>query len=165
MSNIDFGNVPDDTPREQPRWAWWLFGAGLVSALAIAASMVSPYVWHQLAISLFRQTTPYTQLAFKDATTLPGIVAQGQPMGISFTITNDEGKSVDYHYVVSSGSGTGLVSLTSGSSTVAAGATWVVNTTVVSQCTRDTCRVQVSLPEQNESIDFIYQGTGVTKGK
>jgi hypothetical protein len=57
--------------REQPRWAWWLCGTGLAAAVLVAASVLSPWVRHEWALSLFRQNTPYTQLGFDNASALP----------------------------------------------------------------------------------------------
>jgi hypothetical protein len=173
MSNTDFGRMtraaqreqPPEEPREPPRWGWWLCGAGLVAVILIGASMLSPYARHQLALSLFRQSTQYTQLGFTNAPALPATGVRGKAINISFAITNDEGKQMSYDYVVSSGSGAKLESLASSSRTVASGATWDVNTTVVPKCTATACRVQVSLPQQDESIDFIYQDKSAAKTK
>lgn len=141
---------------EQPRWVWWLCGAVLITAILVIASMLSPRIHHELALSLSRQNEPYTQLAFNQAQVLPVTVVSGQKVRVSFAVTNDEGKSMSYQYVVASGSGTKLQSLSSSVGVVAAGATWNVNSTVVPKCETATCRVQVSLPQQGEKIDFIF---------
>jgi hypothetical protein len=173
MSNIEFDRMPRGAQREQPsqerreppRWSWWLGGAGLVVAIIVVTSMLSPNVRHQWALSLFRQSDLYTQLAFNSAATLPTTAVRGKAIPISFVITNDEGKSMPYQYAVSSGSGAKLESLTSSSRTVASGATWTVDTTVVPKCAATTCRVQVSLPRQGESIDFTVQEKSAAKAK
>ena len=86
---------------------------------------------------------------------------------MSFAITNDEGKQISYHYVVASGSGTKLASLSSATKVVAAGASWDVDITVVPKCAESACRIHVSLPQQGESIDFMftYSDKGSTKIK
>lgn len=155
----------DDRPREQPRWGWWLGGVALAAAILAAAGVLSPGIRHQLALSVFRQTTPYTPLAFSDATALPATVVRGRPIRLSFLITNDEGKTMPYQYVVASGSGTKMTSLTSAAKTVAAGTTWNVSTTVMPKCVQTACRVQVSLPGQDESIDFNFQYKTAKKAK
>jgi hypothetical protein len=163
MSNIDLGKAPEGLQREQPRWALWLCGAGFVAAILVAAGVLSPYFRHQLALSVIRQTTPYTQLGFKNSAALPATGVRGKPLHISFVIINNEGKQVLYRYVVSSGSGSQLQPLSSSSETVASGATWSVDATVVPQCAESACRVQVSLPQQGESIDFLYQDSSPKK--
>jgi hypothetical protein len=152
---------------EQPQWKWWLAGTGLVMAVLVVASLLSPWVRHEWALSLVRQNTPYTQLGFNDAAALPVTEVRGKGIPIFFAITNDEGKQIPYRYVVASGSGAKLESLSSGTETVAAGASWYVHVTVVPKCAETTCRVQVSLPQQGESIDFMftYQSKSSTKKK
>jgi hypothetical protein len=81
-------------------------------------------------------------------------VVRGKDVSISFDITNDEGKQMSYQYVVASGSGSKLERLHSATNTVATGGSWNVDITVLPKCAESTCRIQVSLPEQRESIDF-----------
>ena len=88
---------------------------------------------------------------------LPVTAVRGKDIPISFAITNDEGKPVSYQYVVASGSGAKLESLSSATETVAAGATWNVDSHCSAQVRRRLrCRVQVSLPQQGERIDFMF---------
>jgi hypothetical protein len=141
---------------EQPRWAYWACGAGLLAAIILVTSTLSPWVRHEWSLSLSRQNEPYTQLAFNQAEALPVTVVRGRGVRISFTITNDEGKPMFYHYVVESGSGNKLYELSSSSGTVAAGATWNVDSTVTPNCEMASCRLQVSLPLQGERIDFNF---------
>lgn len=161
MNNVEV----EDPPREPPRWAWWSSGAGLVAVVLILASMLSSSARHQMALSLFRQDASFTQLAFRDAAALPVTAVRGKPINISFIITNNEGKSVSYQYVVASGSDTKLQSLSSSRKTVASGATWNVAATVLPKCAANPCRVQVSLPGQDEAIDFEFQYKSATKAK
>jgi hypothetical protein len=165
MRNVDIGQAPEDLQREQPNWGLWLFGATLVTGILLVAAMLSPYIRHQFAVSLTRQTTPYTQLAFTRAVSLPATVVRGEAVDVSFTITNNEGKPVAYRYLISSGSGSTLQSLSSSGRTVAAGAMWEVDTSVVPKCAQSACRVQVSLPQQAESIDFMFESENTTKHK
>jgi hypothetical protein len=153
--------------REHPRWAYWLCGAGLLAAILLIASALSPWVRHEWSLSLLRQNDPYTQLAFNQAEALPVTVVRGKEIRVSFAITNDEGKPVSYQYVVASGSGAKLAPLSSSSDTVAAGAIWNVDSTVIPKCETNSCRVQVSLPRQGERIDFMftYQDQNSSKKK
>jgi hypothetical protein len=142
--------------REQPKWGLWLFGACFISAIIVVMCIISPAVRQQWKLSLFRQNPPYTQLAFVHAASLPVSAVRGQGVQISFRITNDEGRPVSYRYVVASGSGAALESLGSAGKTVAPGAVWLVNTIVVPECARSACRMEVSLPQQRERIDFFF---------
>ncbi len=156
MSQMEFDEKSEVPQDEQPRWQFWLYGVGFVTAVLVIASLVSPWVRHEWALSLIRQKTPYTQLGFTDAAGLPATAVRGNSIPISFAITNDEGKQVSYHYVVASGSGSKLESLSSATKVVASGASWDVDIAVVPKCAESACRVQVSLPQQSESIDFIF---------
>lgn len=153
---------------EPPRWDLWLIGAIGVAGLLIIASLVSPWLRHEWSLSLGRQITPYTQLGFSDAAALPTTAVRGKDVSVSFVITNNEGKTVSYKYVVASGSGAKLESLSSATTKpVVAGASWGVATTVVPKCAASPCRIQVSLPQQGESIDFkfTYQDKNKAKSK
>jgi hypothetical protein len=156
VSHTGFYEESETSQDEQPRWEFWLYGAGFVAAVLVVASLLSPWVRHEWALSLGRQNTPYTQLAFNRAAALPVNAVRGKGIPISFAITNDEGKKVAYQYVMASGSGTKLESLSSATKVVAMGASWDVNITVVPMCAESACRIQVSLPEQGESIDFMF---------
>lgn len=148
---------------EPPRWDFWLYGVGLVAAVLVFASLASPWVRHEWVLSLVRQNTPYTQLGFDDASALPVTAVRGKSIPVSFVITNDEGRQVSYQYVVSSGSGVELESLGSGTKAVASGASWNVDIAVVPKCAESACRVQVSLPKQNESINFSFTYPATSK--
>lgn len=167
MNHMEFHEESQASQHEQPRWEFWLYGAGLVTAVLVVASLLSPWVRHEWALSLGRQNTPYTQLGFNSAAVLPVTAVRGKGIPISFAITNDEDKQVSYQYVVASGSGAKLESLSSATNTVAVGASWDVNITIVPKCAETACRVQVSLPRQGESIDFMftYQDKSSTKSK
>lgn len=156
MSATDVDEEPQSSEGNAPRWDLWLYGTALVAAVLVVVSLLSPWVRHEWALSLGRQNTPYTQLGFTSAANLPVTAVRGNGIPVSFAVTNDEGKQMSYQYVVSSGSGTTLASLSSATQVVAAGAVWNVNITVLPKCAESACRVQVSLPRQGESIDFIF---------
>jgi hypothetical protein len=156
ISRMESYEESEASQYEQPRWDFWLYGAGFVTAVLVVASLLSPWVRHEWALSLGRQNTPYTQLGFNRAAALPFTAVRGKSIPISFTITNNEGKQILYQYVVASGSGIKLKSLSSATKVVAMGASWDVDITVVPKCAESVCRIQVSLPRQGESIDFIF---------
>ncbi len=156
-SSSSYGQPDEDRQVSQfdrPRWDIWLLGTGLLAIALAVASFASPWVRHEWSLSLQRQPTPYTQLGFANAGALPTTGIPGQSVPVSFIITNDEGRPVSYRYVVASGSGTTLTAISSATKVVAAGAAWGVGINVVPKCPTASCRVQVSLPEQNMSIDF-----------
>ena len=168
MKNVDINigarthsrsnNEPDSgdyaVARQQPSWRWWLCGA-LLTLATIIESMLSPYLRHEWKVSLGHQPASYTELSFNDAIGLPTIAMRGKAIHVSFTVTNESSEPVSYRYLIASGSGVQLKSLGASSNTVAPGASWVVSRLVVPRCSENTCRVQVSLPQQNEKIDFI----------
>ena len=140
----------------RPRWDLWLYGTGIVAVILILATLLSPWVRHEWGLSLGRQATPYTQLGFGNAAALPVTAVRGKGIHVSFVVTNDERKQLAYRYVVASGSGTTMTPLRSGTRAVAAGASWDVDVVVTPKCASSSCRVQVSLPAQNEKIDFTF---------
>ena len=147
---------PEDPQVDQPRWQFWLYGVGIIAVVLGLASLLSPWVRHEWALSLVRQNSPYTQLGFDRAAALPATAVRGQRIPISFAITNDENEQVSYQYVVASGSGSKLNQLSSGTEVVATGASRDVDITVVPKCAESACRIQVSLLRQDESIDFNF---------
>jgi hypothetical protein len=148
--------VSEDFETEQPRWAFWLYGTGLVAAIVVVATLMSPWVRNEWKLSLGRENSPSTQLGFKRAAALPATAVRGKSIPVSFVITNNEGKQVAYQYVVSSGSRAKLETLTSATKVVANGASWAVDVNVVPKCAASACRIQVSIPQQRESIDFAF---------
>jgi hypothetical protein len=155
LNPVELTEDSADSADEPPRWGLWLAGTGFVAIVLILASLASPWVRHEWALSLSHQNTPYTQLAFSSAVALPTSAVRGHGIPVSFTIANNEGKQVSYRYVVSSGSGSELESLTSATKGVSAGNSWDVDVTVVPKCAASTCRIKVSLPKQGESIYFV----------
>jgi hypothetical protein len=158
IDDVQAGPRPETKPppaRPHPtRWRWWPAAAVLAAGIALA-TVVSPAVRYQWALSLVRQPTRYTVLAFSDPSSLPATAVRGRPVPVSFTIGDDEGSLVSYRYVLASGSGTSLRTLSASGILVPSGATRTVTTSVVPQCAQPACRIQVSLPGQGEAIDFI----------
>lgn len=147
---------PDRTDQagEPPTRRWWPVLLPL-ALLIIGASVYLPSGRHQWALSLFRQPTPYTVLAFSHATTLPAQSVINQPIAVSFTVGNREGRKVSYRYVLTQSPSRTSGVLGQSAKTVAAGGTWNVSTTVRPSCSSSPCRIQVSLPGHPETIDFL----------
>jgi hypothetical protein len=123
--------------------------------LAIGTSLISPTGRHQWALSLFRQPTPYTALSFTYPWALPSVAIVNEPIRISFSVVNHEGRKIDYRYVVSSNAGTDSHVLRVATMTIAAGGAWTVSTTIRPKCGAPRCRVEVSLPGHPVTIDFL----------
>ena len=157
-SSSSYGQPDEDAQvarYKPPRWDLWLLGTGLLAIALAVASFLSPWVRHEWTLSVQREPTANTGLGFTNAASLPITGVRGKGIPVSFVITNDEGRQVSYRYVVASGSETKLTAISSGTTVLAAGKSWSVAIVVVPKCDTPFCRVQVSLPEQNEQIDFM----------
>jgi glycosyltransferase involved in cell wall biosynthesis len=125
------------------------------AALAAAASLLVPAARHQWAISLARQPARYTALFFDHAWALPSRVPAHQPVRLSFTIQNHEGRPEQYTYLLTTGSGRGQRTLGESTRAVPAGTSWTVSARIRPECGGAPCRVQVSLPGHPETIDVL----------
>ena len=137
--------------RSQHRWPTVV----AVTAVLIAISLLLPGGRHQWAVSLFRQPTRYTVLAFSDPANLPNRAGLGKSLTVAFTISNYEGRAVTYSYVLSEDSRGAHEVLGASARSVAAGRTAAVVTTVRPSCRTSPCRIEVSLPGHPETIDFL----------
>ena len=144
--------VPPDSSSESGA-RWWRPTFAVLAALAIGVSLLLPSGRHQWALSLFREPTRYTALSFSQAWTLPSSAVIDEPLAVSFTVSNHQGRGLRYHYIISASGGTDRV-LAEATKTVAAGATWKVSAMVRPKCSSSPCRIEVSLPGHPESIDF-----------
>ena len=72
----------------------------VIAAGAAAAVLQSPSGRRQIAKSVTRQPTPFTELYFTDHNKIPKVLSVSKPNTVGFTIANHEGKTVDYVYVV-----------------------------------------------------------------
>lgn len=154
------GEAGDDTPR---RRSWWRLTAA-IAALALAASLLLPVGRHEWALSLIRQPTRYTALAFKYAWLLPANATIDARIPVFFTVANQEGSTQRYRYVVREIDPLGNSRTLGGADiTVAAGATGTVDTSVRPTCSLSPCQIQVSLPGHQETIDFDVVLTASTR--
>jgi hypothetical protein len=144
-------HAPSDGPQTR---RWWPIVVTLVP-LAVIISLLTPSGRHQWALSLFRQPTRYTALSFDNAAALPRTATIGQPIRVSFTVSNQEGQAEHYRYVLSDSDPGISNTLGRSSKVVAPGSTWRVSTVVRPTCAESPCRIEVSLPGHPETIDFI----------
>jgi Protein of unknown function (DUF1616) len=75
-------------------------GLAVFVLVAAAAALISKPLRHQIAISIVRQPTTYTQLYFSQAETLPKLLTVDKKNTIDFTIVNDENRTYSYTYTV-----------------------------------------------------------------
>jgi hypothetical protein len=136
------------------RRRWWP-AVTAAAVLAIGISLLWPAGRHQWALSLIRQPTPYTVLSFNEAWTLPATAVVHQPIKVSFTVGNHEGRAVDYRYVLRESSSQSSRVLKESARMVAANATWTVSVTVRLVRAATPCHIEVSLPGHPETIDFL----------
>jgi hypothetical protein len=134
-----------------------------VTVVLVVISLLLPAGRHWWAVSLLRQQTYYTALSFNDPATLPSTAVTHEPLRISFTVANREGRGLVYRYIVSDEDSVGggpSTRLGSAVKRVPSGANWTVSTVIRPACASDQCRVQVSLPGHPETIDFLLVLTG-----
>jgi hypothetical protein len=143
---------------------WWPYMA-IAAALLVGASLLSPAGRHQWDVSIFRQPTHYTTLSFVAAAKLPSTATAGKPVSLVVALGNNEGRLVDYPYVVTSANATGSDVRVVQRATVAvpAGHVREVAINVAPTCTSASCRLAVLLPEQAESIDVLLRVHRPTK--
>jgi O-antigen/teichoic acid export membrane protein len=103
---VSAGDPTEPAAKEGRRW--WPFVA-VVVALLIGASLLSPAGRRQWDVSIFRQPTHYTTLSFEAAAKLPSTATAGKSVQLLFAVGNNEGRRVDYSYVVTSANADGSV--------------------------------------------------------
>lgn len=118
------GEKPTAPPTLQPfrrvptsahRTLLWVAVAVICIAAAAALGIAFPHqIAHQIALSVTRQPTPYTELYFSDPQSLPASLSLSAPNLFGFTGVNHEGRDTVYSYVVTLAS-------SYGSSTIAQG--------------------------------------------
>jgi hypothetical protein len=98
--NLPPSQPPDHTPRAKFRWGFVIGIVLVIIAIIGALSASSQQFRHQVALSVVRQTTPYTQLYFASPSKLPSELKVDKKNTVDFTIENDEGRVYSYAYTV-----------------------------------------------------------------
>ena len=133
----------------------WLPILTVLIFLGVCLTLITPGGRHQWAESLFRQPTRYTALYFNRPDSLPRVATKDRMMYLQFTIRNYEGSVVPYRYVITAtGHGVRRV-LQRSTRIIPNGRSWNVATVVRARCAGSPCRIEVSLPEHRETIDFV----------
>jgi hypothetical protein len=145
--------APPPSPPKKPAWQFALAAVlALIGIVGLLAVCFPTQFKHQLDISVFRQSTPYTQLFFSDPTTLPKKLEVGHPNKFSFTVINDQGHSATYHYTVTI-TGAKLQKVTSaGSFTLGDSQSITRTVTVVPTAKKTQYLIKVTL---SGTVDFI----------
>lgn len=126
------------------------------TAIAVGLSLATPTGRHQWALSIFRQPTRYTALWFNKALALPSNGTRNAALPISFAISNQQGRTVTYRYVLKQVDPLNdTKTLGTAIRTVAADHVWEVRVVVRLSCELSPCRVEVLLPGHPETIDFL----------
>jgi hypothetical protein len=147
------GNPLSPTTKSRLRAAGWGVAAAVV--LLVVLSLITPGGRHQWALSFVRQPTPTTTLAFTHPADLPSAASSGSPVSVAFTVSNQEGRDLDYRYVVTSrSSAQSPAVLAHGVVPVRDGGRRSVSLHVVPRCTTSPCTVKVTLPGPGEAIDM-----------
>jgi len=131
-------------------------GIGLVTILILvaAAAALSKQFRHQLALSIVRQPTPYTQLYFPHPGTLPGKLKVDRKNTFQFAIVNDENRAVRYTYIVVLLHGSKSRHVSTATVTVSNGKTVTPSVTVVPKERNSRYQISVTLEGMNQSIHF-----------
>jgi uncharacterized membrane protein len=79
----------------------WVWASGFLAVIFLGLAFLSPMVRHEFSISFTRQPDRYTELYFAGPTPVStGQVAGQQQITVSFAVTNHEGRSSRYTYLV-----------------------------------------------------------------
>ena len=108
-TRADLPRLPDEKPdgvdgrplhNKAALWRYIIFPlVGIFVIIGLATAFSKP-LRHQLALSIVRQPTLYTQLYFTDPGNLSGSLKVGQKNIFQFTLVNDENRAYRYTYVV-----------------------------------------------------------------
>jgi hypothetical protein len=132
---------------------WPMLAAAAV--IAIGISLLFPAGRHQWALSIIRQPTHYTVLFFNRSWTLPTTAAFDSRVPLSFTIGNQQGRALNYRYVLRQIDQLGASAPLTAEKEIASGASWTVSAVVYPTCSVSPCTIEVSLPGHPETIDFL----------
>jgi hypothetical protein len=99
LEAIPAGLDPATTGASRRPWLWPLIGVVVLAGGGLGIAYRHT-VGHQIAISVSRQSTPFTQLYFTHPDDLPKRLIAPGPDSFSFTIANSEGRSTNYAYTV-----------------------------------------------------------------
>jgi hypothetical protein len=151
-----YGQDGQRTTRKQTT-PWPLYiGVGLIVVLVligVSAALSKPFR-HQLALSIVRQPTPYTQLYFPNPGTLPSELKVDHKNTFDFTVVNDENGAYHYTYTVTIADSRSHSVVSVKAVTIANGSSVTYPVTVVPKDRKAKYLITVALSGVNQSIHF-----------
>jgi hypothetical protein len=124
--------------------------AVMIGVIVAGAWFASPTLRHQIRLSVSRQATPFTELAF--GSDLPASFTVGAPTALQFTITNHETSAVTYAWTATAtGSDGSTVNVEHGTLDLTRGASGVATTSFTAPST-GTYTVTITLDGRPETI-------------
>jgi hypothetical protein len=150
---------PGQPPRGKVRWGLVI---GIVLAIIAVIGVLSAFSQqfrHQVAISVVRQTTPYTQLYFANPTKLPSELRVDKKNIVDFAIENDEGRVYRYAYTVTVEDSKSHVVTTNNTVTVGDGDSATRQIVVTPKDRKSKYLITVSLAGINQSIHFYAESS------
>lgn len=147
--------INSQAPRKKTSLPLYI-GIGLIIFIlaAAVASMLSKSLRHQIALSIVRQPTPYTQLYFSHAGTLPEQLKIDQKNTFDFTIANDESRAYRYTYTVTLDDSRSHSVVSTETVTIDDGGDVTRPVTVVPKDHKAKYLVTIALEGMNQSIHF-----------
>ena len=104
--------------RGLPIWRWAVIF--VIAAAVVVTLLQFPGKGVARSLGLSPPIEKFTELYFPQTLTLPAVVTEGKPLSFSFGITNEQGRSETYDWLVQVTNGTRTLTLTAGSTTIAA---------------------------------------------
>jgi hypothetical protein len=148
-----------DRPPSRKDIPWRLVGIGLAVVIVIlgVATASSKQFRHQVAISIVRQPTPYTQLYFTSPAALPEKLKADHKNTFEFTIENDEARTYRYTYVVTLEDSRSHLVVSKTAVTMSNGDRVTRLVTVAPKDRKSEYLITITLEGMNQSIHFYGQ--------
>lgn len=132
-------------------------GLGVIVILVIffiVALIFPQQLKHQLAISILRQQTPYTQLYFTDPDRLPENLRVAQENNLDFTIENSEGRTYSYTYIITLEDSRSRLLVSKETVTIADTGSATFTAVIVPKDRKSKYLISIELQGMNQSIHF-----------
>ncbi|HEV2339198.1 MAG TPA: DUF1616 domain-containing protein [Patescibacteria group bacterium] len=112
------------------------------------------FLFRPVFFSLTPQDEPFTELYFPEQASLPPTIRVGQPFRFSFTIHNQEGKTMQYPFVVFVSYDNKKEYIDRRESTLGQNQSVTISETLTPQVVTKGAQIVVTLNNLNQSIDF-----------
>lgn len=165
-TRVDMPYVPDERSdqinrrsfrKKAPLSAFIVMGIiGILIIIGVAAASWKQFR-HQLALSIVRQPTPYTQLYFDHPVTLSDNLKVDAKNTFEFTIENDENRTYRYTYSVTLDDSRSHLVVTTQTVTIDNGVSVTRPVTVVPKDRKSKYLISITLEGMNQSIHFYSE--------